>query len=96
MEVARPVRRAGWRNPPSKDDRALQSDPYTYIPLSAGFLYLVAIMDWASRHVLSWRLSNTMDTGFCIQALEAALGTGTPEIFNTDSENDAAGCSLMA
>ena len=56
----------------------------TYIPVSAGFLYLVAIMDWASRHVLAWRLSNTMDTGFCIEALEAALRTGTPEIFNTD------------
>ena len=66
------------------DDRALQSDPYTYIPVAAGFLYLVAVMDWASRHVLAWRLSNTMDTGFCIEALEAALRTGTPEIFNTD------------
>ena len=56
----------------------------TYIPVSSGFLYLVAVMDWASRHVLAWRLSNTMDTGFCIEALEAALRTGTPEIFNTD------------
>ena len=56
----------------------------TYIPVTAGFLYLVAIMDWASRHVLSWRLSNTMDTGFCVEALEAALRTGTPDIFNTD------------
>ena len=56
----------------------------TYIPVAAGFLYLVAVMDWASRHVLAWRLSNTMDTGFCIEALEAALRTGTPEIFNTD------------
>ena len=56
----------------------------TYIPLSAGFLYLVAIMDWASRHVLAWRLSNTMDTGFCVEALEAALRMGTPDIFNTD------------
>ena len=48
------------------------------------FLYLVAIMDWASRHVLSWRLSNTMDSSFCVEALEAALQTGTPGIFNTD------------
>ena len=56
----------------------------TYIPVTAGFLYLVAIMDWASRHVLSWRLSNTMDSGFCVEALEAALRTGTPDIFNTD------------
>jgi len=57
----------------------------TYIPVQHGFLYLVAIMDWATRHVLSWRLSNTMDASFCIEALEAALAKyGTPEIFNTD------------
>ena len=56
----------------------------TYIPMAAGFLYLVAVMDWASRHVLSWRLSNTMDSVFCVEALEAALQTGTPDIFNTD------------
>ena len=56
----------------------------TYIPVSQGYLYLVAVMDWASRHVLSWRLSNTMDSQLCIEALEAALGYGTPQIFNTD------------
>ena len=56
----------------------------TYIPVSEGFFYLVAVMDWASRHVLSWRLSNTMDSAFCIDALDAALRFGTPEIFNTD------------
>jgi putative transposase len=57
----------------------------TYIPMGRGFLYLVAVMDWASRKVLSWRLSNTMDTGFCIEALEEALEKyGKPEIFNTD------------
>ena len=57
----------------------------TYIPLARGFLYLVAIMDWASRHVLSWRLSNTMDTRFCVDALDEALERyGAPEIFNTD------------
>jgi putative transposase len=56
-----------------------------YIPMARGFLYLVAIMDWASRKVLSWRLSNTMDTQFCVDALEEALSRyGTPEIFNTD------------
>jgi len=56
-----------------------------YIPMARGFLYLVSIMDWASRKVLSWRLSNTMDTEFCVDALEEALGRyGTPEIFNTD------------
>jgi putative transposase len=57
----------------------------TYIPVQRGFLYLVAIMDWASRHVLAWRLSNTMDVGFCVEALNEALARyGTPEIFNTD------------
>jgi len=57
----------------------------TYIPIGRGLLYLVAIMDWASRAVLSWRLSNTMDTSFCVAALEQALSRfGRPEIFNTD------------
>ena len=57
----------------------------TYIPVRRGFLYLVAIMDWASRHVLAWRLSNTLDAGFCTEALEEALERyGRPEIFNTD------------
>jgi putative transposase len=57
----------------------------TYIPMAHGFLYLVAIIDWASRAVLAWRLSNTMDTRFCIEALEEALQRyGKPRIFNTD------------
>ena len=57
----------------------------TYIPVQRGFLYLVAVMDWATRHVLSWRLSNSMDAGFCVEALAAALANyGNPEIFNTD------------
>ena len=57
----------------------------TYIPMRRGFLYLVAIMDWYSRKVLAWRLSNTMDAVFCIEALKEALAKhGTPEIFNTD------------
>ena len=57
----------------------------TYIPMEHGSLYLVAIMDWASRAVLAWRLSNTMDTSFCVAALEEALARyGTPKIFNTD------------
>jgi len=57
----------------------------TYIPVQRGFLYLVAIMDWATRHVLAWRLSNTMDARFCIEALNDALAKhGKPEIFNTD------------
>lgn len=57
----------------------------TYLPLGRGFLYLVAIMDWHSRAVLAWRISNTMDTSFCVSALEEALARfGRPEIFNTD------------
>lgn len=57
----------------------------TYVPLNRGFLYLVAIVDWYSRHVLSWRISNTLDTSFCIDALNDALSRyNKPEIFNTD------------
>ena len=57
----------------------------TYIPVRRGFLYLVAIMDWTTRHVLAWRLSNTMDARFCIEALREAIARyGKPEIFNTD------------
>ena len=57
----------------------------TYLPIGRGFLYLVAIIDWASRAVLAWRLSNTMDTSFCLAALDDALARyGRPEIFNTD------------
>ena len=56
----------------------------TYLPLSSGFVYLVAVMDWFSRYVLAWRISNTLDAAFCVEALEEALGQGRPEIFNTD------------
>jgi putative transposase len=57
----------------------------TYIPMARGFLYLVAVMDWSSRALLSWRLSNTMDARFCVEALEEALARhGKPAIFNTD------------
>ena len=64
----------------------------TYIPMARGFVYLAAMMDWHSRKVLAWRVSVTMDTGFCVEALEESLGRhGAPEIFNTDqgsSQND--------
>ena len=64
----------------------------TYIPMRRGFLYLVAIMDWASRKVLAWRLSNTMDADFCVKALEDALARyGKPEIFNTDQGSQFTG-----
>ena len=56
----------------------------TYIPMAHGFLYLVAIIDWYSRYVLSWRLSNILDADFCIEALEEALTKGKPDTFNTD------------
>lgn len=56
----------------------------TYIPMARGFLYLVAIMDWHSRYIVSWKLSNTMESDFCVRALEEALRHGKPEIFNTD------------
>ena len=56
----------------------------TYIKLKQGFVYLVAIMDWFSRYVISWEVSNSLDTYFCLSALEKALGKGTPEIFNSD------------
>jgi len=56
----------------------------TYIPMARGFLYLVAIMDWRSRYVLSWRLSNTLDGDFCVEALEEALRKGRPDVLNTD------------
>ena len=57
----------------------------TYIPVQRGFLYLVAVMDWATRRALSWRLSNTLDARFCVDALIEALERyGRPEIFNTD------------
>ena len=56
----------------------------TYLPMARGFIYLVAVMDWHSRYVVAWRLSNTLEAGFCAEALEEALGKGRPEVFNTD------------
>lgn len=60
------------------------STDITYVPLRSGFMYLVAVIDWFSRYVLSWRLSNTLDGQFCLDALHEALCLGKPEIFNTD------------
>ena len=69
----------------------------TYIPVQRGFLYLVAIMDWATRHVLAWRLSNSMDARFCIEALNEALAKyATPEIFNTDQGSQFTGFAFSA
>jgi putative transposase len=67
----------------------------TYIPVRRGFLYLVAIMDWASRQVLAWRLSNTLDARFCVEALAEALTRyGRPEIFNTDQGSQFTGAAF--
>ena len=60
------------------------STDITYIPIKSGFFYLTVVMDWYSRYILSWRLSNTLDMTFCIEALEEALTIAKPEIFNTD------------
>jgi putative transposase len=60
------------------------STDITYIPLQGGYVYLTAVMDWYSRYVLTWRLSNSLDSTFCLEALEEALASGQPEIFNTD------------
>lgn len=70
LEIARP-------------DQVWCSD-ITYVPMRRGFLYLAAVMDWHSRYVISWRLSNSLDVDFCVEALEDAFRQGKPEIFNTD------------
>jgi putative transposase len=70
MEIVRP-------------DQVWSSD-ITYVPIIQGWMYLTVVLDWYSRYVLSWRLSNTLDGTFCLEALERALSQGRPEIFNTD------------
>jgi putative transposase len=60
------------------------STDITYVPMTAGFMYLAAVIDWHSRYVICWRLSNTLDGSFCLEMLEEALGHGKPEVFNTD------------
>lgn len=69
-----------------KIDRVNQvwSTDITYIPMRHGFMYLTAVIEWCSRYVLAWELSNTLESLFCVQALKRALRQGTPEIFNTD------------
>jgi putative transposase len=67
----------------TRPDEVWSSD-ITYVPMRRGFMDLTAVIGWFSRYVLSWRLSNTMDVGFCLEALDEALARGRPEIFNTD------------
>jgi putative transposase len=69
---------------PIRHANEVWSTDITDIRMHQGFLYLVAVLEWYSRYVRSWELSNTLDTGFCLQALEAALRVGQPQIFNTD------------
>jgi putative transposase len=72
------------------------STDITYIPLRGGFLYLVAVMDWFSRFVLSWELSNTMEIGFCVAALDAAFRFGQPEIWNSDQGSQFTSADFLA
>lgn len=72
------------RGLPIERSNQVWSTDITYVPMQQGFMYLVAVMDWYSRYVLSWRLSNTLEVDFCIDALEEALTIGKPGIFNTD------------
>jgi len=72
------------------------STDITYIPMRGGFLYLVAVMDWFSRYVLSWELSNTMETGFCVAALHAAFRFGQPEIWNSDQGSQFTSADFLA
>jgi putative transposase len=67
----------------SRPDQVWSTD-ITYVPLRGGFVYLTAVMDWYSRYVLSWKLSNRLEGSFCLEALDEALAQGKPEVFNTD------------
>jgi putative transposase len=72
------------------------STDITYLPMRGGFLYLVAIMDWFSRFVLSWELSNTMETGFCLAALDSAFHFGQPQIWNSDQGSQFTSADFLA
>jgi putative transposase len=67
----------------ARPDQVWSTD-ITYVPLASGFMYLAAVIDWFSRYVLAWRLSNTLDGSFCLELLDEALARGRPEVFNTD------------
>jgi putative transposase len=77
----------------TKADQVWATD-ITYVPMQRGFMYLVAIMDWFSRYVISWRISNTMDVGFCLACLDEALANGAPEIFNSDQGAQFTSCEF--
>lgn len=68
----------------------------TYVPMRRGFLYLVAVLDWYSRYVLAWALSNTLEARFCLEAVDQALASGQPQIFNTDQGAQFTGAAFTA
>jgi putative transposase len=84
------------RGVPIERPNQVWSTDITYIPMRGGFLYLVAVMDWFSRFVLSWELSNTMETGFCLAALDAAFRFGQPEIWNSDQGSQFTSADFLA
>jgi putative transposase len=84
------------RGVPIERPNHVWSTDITYIPMRGGFLYLVAVMDWFSRFVLSWELSNTMETGFCLAALDAAFRFGQPEIWNSDQGSQFTAVDFLA
>src|SRR5260370_29740740 len=73
-----------WRDVRIERADQVWSTDITYIPMATGFMYLAATIDWYSRYVVAWRLSNTLDGAFCLEMLQEALGLGRPEVFNTD------------
>jgi len=79
----------------TQPDQVWSSD-ITYVPIRHGFLYLVAVLDWYSRYVLSWRLSNTLEGSFCLEALDEALSAGRPEIFNSDQGSQFTAAAFTA
>jgi putative transposase len=84
------------RGVPIERPNHVWSTDITYIPMRGGFLYLVAVMDWFSRFVLSWELSNSMETGFCLAALDAAFRFGQPEIWNSDQGSQFTAADFLA
>jgi len=79
----------------SKPDEVWAAD-ITYIPMVSGFMYLVSIIDWHSRYVLAWRLSNSLESSFCVEVLEEALSQRRPEIFNTDQGSQFTGVAFTS
>jgi putative transposase len=84
------------RNVPILRPNHVWSTDITYVPMRGGFLYLVAVIDWFSRFVLSWELSSTMETGFCLSAQQAAFCFGQPDIFNQDQGSQFTSAEFLA